>query len=1593
MLFRSLLAVIGFFCLASFAQVDPSVETGLPPFAGFNGSDFAQVNLNNGNLHIEIPIVSVTERGRTFTWNYVYDTPIWTANWYLEPTSQNPYAGLYAVTGGPNEGAGWRLLGPFDYSIIMLSRTLTSCLSNIYSGWEVSDPHGTIHAFPNSIYWTCGTPSILTGSFVDPAMDGSGMVLDLTNEYATGNGRTVVKLKDGTQFTDAPETTGLSLQDPNGNLAGTVSGDFLGRQIVKTVQGPSTIFTTPLGVKTSPVPQYMLYQFSDSNGNLQTFRVDNQVIDVMDNVCSSFIHGAQTCEGMGPSVILAPAKLTLPNGQTYVFSFNDNTPCQLSSIALPTGGTISFTYNPVYWTLRGTTNDRIPPTHTGRQAVSTRTVNTGATSYEWTYSGIGGGPVTVSDPANTEIHTFSIPFSGDYLSPNYVETKVQYFAPGTTSNPLRTITTAYTGDPFGTNDFVNIRPISVTTTLDNGMESQTQTDYETFAIPPINAYSISTRLNPTETREYDFGPSAPGGLLRKTDYTYLHNNSTNGPTYQNLNIVDRVASTTVYNASGAKIAYTTSEYDNYTQGITSSGVIQHNSSFNTSYLTRGNLTATQRWRNTDGATLTTRRQYDDAGNVLSMVDPLGKQTKFDFTDSWANATCATSGQTKAYVTKITNAASQTTTHQYDSCTGALASTTDPNLQTTNFSYDLMGRRLATTYADGAQTSNSYNDALPVSATITKKISSSQNLVSTMTGDGLGRVIQSQVTSDPQGAVSTAIAYDAFGRKSTVYNPTRCNPPTANCGESTWGYTTYAYDGINRPVQITKPDGSILQSSYTGNSTTVADEAGKKRKTVSDGLGRLTQVFEDPAGFNYETDYVYDALDDLTSVTQSGSRQRTFAYDSLKELTSAVNPESGAAAYAYDNDGNVATKIDARSTKTTYSYDQLNRLLSKVYSDSTPSATYAYDGNTPSGCTTGVSSYGLAIGRRTAMCDAAGFEAWSYIDVSNTGWQTTDKRSTNSVTKTTVSQNNLADSLASLTYPSGRTITYAFSGTGLPISASDIANGISYASNGNYFPAGELSLLKLGSSINLTNIFNSRQQACWIYAATGTSLSSSSLCTSSASTGNIIDLKYGMALGTADNGNVLSITNNRFPNRSQSFSYDSFNRIQSATTSATYATDPTDCWGEAYVYDNQASGGGPWGNLTNINVASTSYNSCTQENLSVVANTQNRITSNGYDSAGNMTANGASSYVYNAENQLTSAAGVTYEYDGDDKRLSKSNGKIYWYGGGGNAITETDSSGNALDEYILFGGKRIARRDSSGNIVYYVGDQLGSSRVVTNSSGMILDDSDFYPFGGERIITASSGNTYKFTGKERDSESNLDNFGARYGASTMGRFMSPDPTRIMKQKFTDPQQWNMYAYVRNNPLRLVDDNGKWPTDIHDQIIDKAFPGLSPSQRAVLKSASRAMDGIFNGGQSERNAYKHSMKSPTENPSIAKQDTRDFIKTEEHLAQVDQKTTPTSTSDINDKSLYMFGNAAHTVTDGTSSEHVDAQGNPLPWNPWDLPAVLAHRNGESTITPEQMDDAVAAVQQAFQDTYGQAAAQQAFTALPVPCKTLDENKKCP
>lgn len=574
-------------------------------------------------------------------------------------------------------------------------------------------------------------------------------------------------------------------------------------------------------------------------------------------------------------------------------------------------------------------------------------------------------------------------------------------------------------------------------------------------------------------------------------------------------------------------------------------------------------------------------------------------------------------------------------------------------------------------------------------------------------------------------------------------------------------------------------------------------------------------------------YSYDALGNLTCVEQHGNvsgtgcsappgsdatspwRVRRFTYNSLSQLTNATNPESRAIAYAYDNNGNVLTKTDARGITTTFSYDGLNRLTGKSYSNGDPAVSYAYD--------QGVNG----IGRRTGMADQAGSEAWSYDTM---GRIVSDQRTTSGVSKTAAYTYNLDGSEASITYPSGHTITYTPNGAGQTVSAVDAANSIAYASSAHYSPAGVLSSLTNGTSLVSTFSSNNRLQPCRISVTSNGAAPSS--CSDTTNIGNILDYSYNFSLGTADNGNVTTITNNRDNTRSQSFTYDALNRLASAQTQSTTGSN---CWGLSFGYD-------AWGNL----LSSTSSGSagCGEPfPLNVSVTFANGIAGYCYDAAGNLLQQGSCpasapyQYNYNAENQMTSTSGVNYLYDGDGKRVAKSNGKLYWYGILSSPLDESDSNGNVTNEYVFFNGQRIARRDSSNNIVYYFADHLGTARVTAIATGGILDDSDFYPFGGERPVISSSGNPYKFTGKERDSESGLDNFIARYESSSLGRFMSADPGPWI---FLNPQSYNGYSYGLNNPLRFSDDSGQTAQDrvnaannFAAQNIPYVFGGKNPS----------------------------------------------------------------------------------------------------------------------------------------------------------------------
>ena len=1432
-------------------------QTGLPPFGTFHGSNFDAVSMQNGNLHIEIPLVSAKQRGRTFTRAYVYDIPTFDIVWYPPP---DPWQEGFWVVNPTDEISKWRISGSPGSYAVGYAFTEETCVNPepdynyfVRTNYAVWAPDGAKHPtalrFETSTYCTGNTLSA-------PTLDGIGMMVDISQDPPK------ITLKDGTQVSSF-------WRDSNGNLAGPL--DMMNRDLLVVALVPNA--------NCSPAA-YRCEEWTvrNSSGASQIFRVEFHQKSIQTSACSTEYTPGTCYEYSG--TWLLPVKLTLPNGKFYQFNWTIGGFGDLTSIDLPTGGRIEYTYT----TNRYDSPDggRYAPV-TARRAVATRKVTNGAVSHTWKYT--HDGWTTVRDPlGNEEVHENNYIQVGSMWSDSTMETKVRsYQGCSAVSLPdcpaagalLRTVTKDYSGELNPqTNKLGNIRQIRETVTLESGQKTKTETDFETFTYV-FNMGELgtgtftATRLNPTERREYAFGPTAPGALVRKTSYSLLHTGNSN---YLSRNIVDRVTATITRDGGGAIKAQSTNEYDVYTLGIAPSGAIQHDASFGTGFLYRGNVTAIRRWRNTDGAWLETRNQYDDLGNILSTKDPLNHTTTFSYVDSWANSACAPAGQGRIYLTEKTNALGHSESSTYNSCTGTLASSTDSNSQTTVYTYDYLDRSDVTTIPGGGEIDLDYDDDARVVTKKTKRTPTPLTyIVAKMHYDVLGRVWRDELCEDGSPActqsIKTDTTFDGLGRKETVTNPYR------SMAESTYGVTKFKYDALGRTTRLIPPDGNeaadtnLVKTEYCGNATKVIDQVGKWRRSVNDAQGRLIEVHEpnsptatagacvlgtDPVA---KTLYTYDVLNNLLTVVQSTSRNRTFTYNSLSQLTQAGNPESGTISHTYDNDGNVLTKISPKQNQTsptvtvtaTHTYDVLHRLLTKSYNDgTTPAVSTFYDGTAPtvSGCTP---SLGITNGngRRTAMCDGAGFSAWSYDE---TGDILAEQRMTNGVIRSTAYAYNEDGSTKSIVYPTGQQIDYSYDATGRATSAAHAGGGTIYSSNGIYSPAGALCSVQLGTAIVATTTFNNRLQPLRMH--TTSSSAPATPCDSPATTANILDYAYTFVDAAGkNNGNVIQIANGITPDRTQSFTYDELNRIKTAQSQATAGSHD---WGLSFGYDI-------WANLLSATVTKGDDVPALSVGVSS-SNKINTVTGMDYDAAGNVWHEPGKTYTYDAENRLINVAGVTYSYDGDGRRVQKSNGKLYWYGISADALVETNLSGAATDQFIFFGGERIARSKWTWIkfniwtwvVSYYISDHLGSSRVVTSSTGTIVDDSDFYPFGGERVVTANTDNNYLFTGKERDAESGLDFFIARYYSSQYGRFFSPDeftggPVEVFSPNdplptsplpyadIRDPQSLNKYTYTYNDPLNFVDPNG------HCVGTGREGPCFVEQQMAQEQQAVEGRDG--------------------------------------------------------------------------------------------------------------------------------------------------------
>jgi YD repeat-containing protein len=267
-----------------------------------------------------------------------------------------------------------------------------------------------------------------------------------------------------------------------------------------------------------------------------------------------------------------------------------------------------------------------------------------------------------------------------------------------------------------------------------------------------------------------------------------------------------------------------------------------------------------------------------------------------------------------------------------------------------YTYDGLQRVVNTAYPDGGNSQVDYGgSSVPEVITTTVQASPSPNQVSSTKLDGLGRTI----TSISANGATTQTTYDSRGRVHSVSNPYFTTSDPTN------GLTTYTYDALNRLVkQVDSDNTSAKLWSYIGSTVKSTDEDGNQWQRTSDALGRLSQVLE-PNGStqtpSLETDYQYDALNDLMSVNQKGAsgdvaRTRAFTYNGLSELVTSANPETGTVCYGvwsgstcingYDADGNLVAKTDPRNITTYYAYDNLNRLISKTFSSNAPAGSVA-----------------------------------------------------------------------------------------------------------------------------------------------------------------------------------------------------------------------------------------------------------------------------------------------------------------------------------------------------------------------------------------------------------------------------------------------------------------------------------------------------------------------------------------------------------------------------------------------------------------------------------------------------------------------------
>lgn len=658
-----------------------------------------------------------------------------------------------------------------------------------------------------------------------------------------------------------------------------------------------------------------------------------------------------------------------------------------------------------------------------------------------------------------------------------------------------------------------------------------------------------------------------------------------------------------------------------------------------------------------------------------------------------------------------------------------------------------------------------------------------------------------------------ILYDSQGRIRGQSSPSDWPIPDSRM-------TRYNYDALGRPTFIDRPDGRgprVSRTSYDGWQITVTGARAYETMDKADDVAFRTVISAIDGkkiavrSGDTITRYTSDVRGNVVNVqvatprpcspctlTQLNAEDILYSigvrYDALGRPRSIDHPDLGLITYDLDAAGNVLALTTGRGTIRYGGYDSLNRVGWKsLDGDDIPEVTYSYDDPAVNGVgrltrITGPGSVNVshAYDRRGRVVR----ETLSGADIPQTGSLSAQYRYDSADRLTGLSSNGIQ-----VTY------TYNIHGKVETISGGTLAAPLTIVSNADYNAAGKVKDIAYGNELvthfdydpkndNLTSLTIKRgatllRKFMYEYDDAGNLTRQS----------------------VEDSGSVVS-----------DFTYDEQDRLTQKSTSAGGSSGVV----ESYAYDAKNNIASKSGRAFHYDQRQTTCTAAESRGGPNALSHADGIGDFCYDASGNLVRGAGRSYEWTPEDAPRHIADAIrgtqtrLDYRGDGARYSKVEeslggaSRFAWYGPANFVRSKTGEGGAVVDRLPVFlAGFRVAEIDARGRVLSLHFDHLGSTNLVSSSTGSVLERISYDSYGAIVEDSAPGISNYKYTGQEFDSGAQLHNYGARLYDPQIARFISADS---MIANPGDPRSLNPYTYALNNPLRYTDPTGHQGEDV-------------------------------------------------------------------------------------------------------------------------------------------------------------------------------------